>query len=165
MPGEDRKLVPSPSVDTYDLKPEMSAFELTSALVSAIKSKKYNFIVCNFANTDMVGHSGNLEATIKAVEAVDTCLGEIHKACEEIGAEILITADHGNAEQMVNPKTNKSHTAHTNNPVPLVYLSHRKASIAGPLVGTLADLAPTILTLMDIEQPEEMTGRCLLTIK
>ena len=165
LPGEDRKLVPSPSVDTYDLKPEMSAFELTGALVSAIKSKKYNFIVCNFANTDMVGHSGNLEATIKAVEAVDTCLGEIHKACEEMGAEILITADHGNAEQMVNPKTNKSHTAHTNNPVPLVYVSHRKASIAVPLVGTLADLAPTILTLMDIEQPEEMTGRCLLAIK
>jgi len=165
LPGEDRKLVPSPSVDTYDLKPEMSAFELTGALVSAIKSKKYNFIVCNFANTDMVGHSGNLGATIKAVEAVDTCLGEIHKACEEIGTEILITADHGNAEQMVNPKTNKAHTAHTSNPVPLVYLGHRKASIAVPLVGTLADLAPTILTLMDIEQPEEMTGRCLLTIK
>ena len=83
----------------------------------------------------MVGHSGNLEATIKAVEAVDTCLGEIHKACEEIGAEILITADHGNAEQMVNPKTKKPHTAHTNNPVPLVYVSHRKASIAGPQIG------------------------------
>jgi 2,3-bisphosphoglycerate-independent phosphoglycerate mutase len=165
LPGEDRKLIPSPSVDTYDLKPEMSAFELTSALVAAVKSKKYNFIVCNFANTDMVGHSGNLEATIKAVEAVDTCLGKVHKVCKEIGAEILITADHGNAEQMVNPRTSKSHTAHTNNPVPLVYVSHRKASIAGPLVGTLADLAPTILTLMDIEQPEEMTGRCLLTIK
>jgi len=165
LPGEDRKLVPSPNVDTYDLKPEMSAFELTSALVSSIKSKKYDFIVCNFANTDMVGHSGNLEATIKAVEAVDTCLGEIHRACEEAGAEILITADHGNAEQMVNPKTNKSHTAHTTNPVPLVYVSHRKASIAAPLDGTLADLAPTILTLMDIEQPEEMTGKCLLAIK
>ena len=165
LPGEDRKLIPSPSVDTYDLKPEMSAFELTGALVSAIKSKKYNFIVCNFANTDMVGHSGNLEATIKSVEAVDTCLGKVHKACEEIGVEILITADHGNAEQMVNPRTNKFHTAHTNNPVPLVYVSHRKASIAEPLVGTLADLAPTILTLMDIEQPKEMTGRCLLTIK
>ena len=165
LPGEDRKLIPSPGVNTYDLKPEMSAFELTSTLVSSIKSKKYDFIVCNFANTDMVGHSGNLEATIKAVEAVDTCLGEIHRVCEESGAEILITADHGNAEQMVNPKTNKSHTAHTNNPVPLVYVSHRKASIAVPLVGTLADLAPTILTLMDIEQPEEMTGRCLLAIK
>jgi len=165
LPGEDRKLIPSPSVETYDLKPEMSAFELTSALVAAVKSKKYNFIVCNFANTDMVGHSGNLGAAIKAVEAVDTCLGEIHKACEENGAEILITADHGNAEQMVNPKTNKSHTAHTTNPVPLVYVSHRKASIAAPLDGTLADLAPTILTLMDIEQPEEMTGKCLLAIK
>jgi len=165
LPGEDRKLIPSPNVETYDLKPEMSAFELTSALVAAVKSKKYNFIVCNFANTDMVGHSGNLGAAIKAVEAVDTCLGEIHKACEENGAEILITADHGNAEQMVNPKTNKSHTAHTTNPVPLVYVSHRKASIAAPLDGTLADLAPTILTLMDIEQPEEMTGKCLLAIK
>ena len=165
LPGEDRKLIPSPNVETYDLKPEMSAFELTSALVAAVKSKKYNFIVCNFANTDMVGHSGNLGAAIKAVEAVDTCLGEIHKTCEENGAEILITADHGNAEQMVNPKTNKSHTAHTTNPVPLVYVSHRKASIAAPLDGTLADLAPTILTLMDIEQPEEMTGKCLLAIK
>ena len=165
LPGEDRKLIPSPNVETYDLKPEMSAFELTSALVVAVKSKKYNFIVCNFANTDMVGHSGNLGAAIKAVEAVDTCLGEIHKTCEENGAEILITADHGNAEQMVNPKTNKSHTAHTTNPVPLVYVSHRKASIAAPLDGTLADLAPTILTLMDIEQPEEMTGKCLLAIK
>ena len=165
LPGEDRKLVPSPRVDTYDLKPEMSAFELTIALVSSIQSKKYDLIVCNFANTDMVGHSGNLEATIKAVEAVDTCLGEIYKTCEENGAEILITADHGNAEQMVNQKTKNSHTAHTNNPVPLVYVSNRKASIAVPLVGTLADLAPTILTLMDIEQPEEMTGRCLLAIK
>jgi len=143
----------------------MSAFELTSALLEAVKSEKYNFIVCNFANTDMVGHSGNLEATIKAVEAVDTCLGEIHKTCEENGAEILITADHGNAEQMMSPKTNKSHTAHTTNPVPLVYLGHRKASIARPLVGTLTDLAPTILTLMDIKQPKEMTGNCLLTLK
>jgi len=165
LTGEDRKLIPSPNVETYDLKPEMSAFELTSALVVAVKSKKYDFIVCNFANTDMVGHSGNLGAAIKAVEAVDTCLGEIHKTCEENGAEILITADHGNAEQMVNPKTNKHHTAHTTNPVPLVYVSHRKASIAAPLDGTLADLAPTILTLMDIEQPEEMTGKCLLAIK
>ena len=165
LPGEDRKLIPSPKVETYDLKPEMSAFELTNALVEAIKSKKYNFIVCNFANTDMVGHSGNLGAAIKAVEAVDTCLGEIHKTCEENGAEILITADHGNAEQMMSPKTNKTHTAHTTNPVPLVYLGHRKASIARPLVGTLADLAPTILTLMDIEQPKEMTGKCLLTLK
>jgi len=165
LPGEDRKLIPSPNVETYDLKPEMSAFELTSALLEAVKSEKYNFIVCNFANTDMVGHSGNLEATIKAVEAVDTCLGEIHKTCEENGAEILITADHGNAEQMMSPKTNKSHTAHTTNPVPLVYLGHRKASIARPLVGTLTDLAPTILTLMDIKQPKEMTGNCLLTLK
>ena len=113
----------------------------------------------------MVGHSGNLEAAIKAVEAVDTCLGEIHKTCEENGAEILITADHGNAEQMMSPKTNKTHTAHTTNPVPLVYLGHRKTSIARPLVGTLADLASTILKLMNIEQPKEMTGKCLLTIK
>ena len=165
LPGEARKLVPSPRVDTYDLKPEMSAFELTDALVAAIKSKKYNFIVCNFANTDMVGHSGNLEATIQAVQAVDACLGEIHKTSKEVGAEMLITADHGNAEQMMSPKTNKTHTAHTTNPVPLVYLGHRKTSIARPLVGTLADLAPTILKLMNIEQPKEMTGKCLLTIK
>jgi 2,3-bisphosphoglycerate-independent phosphoglycerate mutase len=165
MPGEKRKLIPSPDVETYDLKPEMSAFELTGSLADAIKSKQYDLIVCNFANTDMVGHSGKIEATIKAVEAVDSCLGIIHQACMENGSEMLITADHGNAEQMTDPTTNKPHTAHTTNPVPLLYVSNRDASIAEPFVGTLADLAPTMLALMDIEPPKEMTGKCLLNIK
>ena len=164
MPGEKRKLIPSPDVTTYDLKPEMSAFELTDSLVDAIKSEQYDLIVCNFANTDMVGHSGKIEATIKAVEAVDSCLGIIHRACMENDFETLITADHGNAEQMTNPNTNKPHTAHTNNPVPLIYMGNRDASIAEPFIGTLADLAPTMLALMDIEAPKEMTGKCLLNI-
>ena len=164
MPGEKRKLIPSPDVTTYDLKPEMSAFELTDSLVDAIKSEQYDLIVCNFANTDMVGHSGKIEATIKAVEAVDSCLGIIHRACMENDFETLITADHGNAEQMTNPNTSKPHTAHTNNPVPLIYVGNRDASIAEPFIGTLADLAPTMLALMDIEAPKEMTGKCLLNI-
>jgi 2,3-bisphosphoglycerate-independent phosphoglycerate mutase len=165
MSGEKRKLIPSPDVATYDLKPEMNAFELTDSLVDAIKSGQYDLIVCNFANTDMVGHSGKIEATIKAVEAVDSCLGIIHRACMENDFETLITADHGNAEQMTNPNTGKPHTAHTNNPVPLIYVSNRDASIAEPFIGTLADLAPTMLALMDIEAPKEMTGKCLLNIK
>ena len=164
MPREKRKLIPSPDVTTYDLKPEMSAFELTDSLVDAIKSEQYDLIVCNFANTDMVGHSGKIEATIKAVEAVDSCLGIIHRACMENNFETLITADHGNAEQMTNPNTSKPHTAHTNNPVPLIYVGNRDASIAEPFIGTLADLAPTMLALMDIEAPKEMTGKCLLNI-
>ena len=141
----------------------MSAFELTESLVSEIASKKYKLIVCNFANTDMVGHTGNLDAAIKAVEAVDSCLGRIHQAAKETQTEILITADHGNAEQMTDNLTKKSHTAHTTNPVPLVYIGNNKNSLLGPHIGTLADLAPTLLSLMGIKQPEEMTGQSLLT--
>jgi len=163
LPGEDRSLIQSPKVKTYDLQPEMSAFELTESLVSEIASKKYKLIVCNFANTDMVGHTGNLSAAIKAVEAVDSCLGKIHKAAKETQTEILITADHGNAEQMTDNLTKKSHTAHTTNPVPLVYIGNNKNSLLGPHIGTLADLAPTLLSLMGIKQPEEMTGQSLLT--
>ena len=163
LPGEDRSLIQSPKVKTYDLQPEMSAFELTESLVSEIASKKYKLIVCNFANTDMVGHTGNLDAAIKAVEAVDSCLGRIHQAAKETQTEILITADHGNAEQMTDNLTKKSHTAHTTNPVPLVYIGNNKNSLLGPHIGTLADLAPTLLSLMDIKQPEEMTGQSLLT--
>ena len=164
MPGEKRKLIPSPNVTTYDLKPEMSAFELTDSLVDEIKSKQHDLIVCNFANTDMVGHSGNIEAAIKAVEAVDMCLGRIYEACMESDAEMLITADHGNAELMTNPVSNKPHTAHTNNPVPLLYVGDKSLSIVEPFVGSLADLAPTILRLMDIKVPKEMTGKCLVNI-
>ena len=163
LPGEDRSLIQSPKVKTYDLQPEMSAFELTESLVSEIASKKYKLIVCNFANTDMVGHTGNLSAAIKAVEAVDSCLGRIHQAAKETQTEILITADHGNAEQMTDNLTKKSHTAHTTNPVPLVYIGNNKNSLLGPHIGTLADLAPTLLSLMGIKQPEEMTGQSLLT--
>jgi len=164
LPGEDRTLIPSPDVDTYDLQPEMSAPELTEALVNAIESGKYDLIICNYANTDMVGHSGKLSAVISAVETVDACLGKIHKACQNTGAEMLITADHGNAEQMVNPITNKIHTAHTNNPVPLIYVGGRDITLLEPSVGSLAGLAPSLLKLIGVEKPEEMTGQCLLTI-
>ncbi len=163
--GEDRVLVPSPEVATYDLQPEMSAFELTDELVENIESQKYDLIICNFANTDMVGHSGKLDATIKAVEAVDTCLGIVVQALKSIDGEALITADHGNAEQMVNPKTKEVHTAHTNNPVPLIFISSRKAVLAPPCKGALSDIAPTLLAMMDVEQPDEMTGKNLLTFK
>ena len=163
--GEDRVLIPSPEVATYDLKPEMSAFELTDELVENIESQKYNLIICNFANTDMVGHSGKLEAAIKAVEAVDACLGIIYQAIKTIDGEMLITADHGNVEQMVNPETGEVHTAHTNNPVPLIFVSPREATIAKPCKGALSDIAPTLLAMMDVEQPSEMTGESLLTFK
>ena len=163
--GEDRVLIPSPDVATYDLKPEMSAFELTDELVEHIESQKYDLIICNFANTDMVGHSGKLDATIKAVEAVDACLGIVYQAMHEINGEILITADHGNAEQMVNPETDEVHTAHTTNLVPLLFISDRAATISEPGTGALSDIAPTLLTMMDIEQPDEMTGSSLLTFE
>jgi 2,3-bisphosphoglycerate-independent phosphoglycerate mutase len=161
LAGEERKLIQSPNVKTYDLKPEMSAYELTENLISELKSRKHKLVVCNFANTDMVGHTGNLEAAIKAVEAVDSCLGKIHPACLESETEVLITADHGNVEQMLDPETQKNHTAHTTNPVPLIYVGKRKSSLLGPHIGTLADLAPSLLELMEIDQPKEMTGQSL----
>ncbi len=161
--GEDRVLIPSPDVATYDLKPEMSAFELTDELAENIESQKYDLIICNFANTDMVGHSGKLDAAIKAVEAVDKCLGIVYQSLRSIDGEMLITADHGNAEKMVNPKTGEVHTAHTNNPVPLIFVSQRKAEIVEPNTGALSDIAPTLLLMMDVEKPEEMTGTPLIT--
>ena len=161
--GEDRVLIPSPDVATYDLQPEMSAFELTDELVEHIESQKYDLIICNFANTDMVGHSGKLDAAIKAVEAVDKCLGIIYQATHEIGGSMLITADHGNAEQMINPDTGEVHTAHTNNLVPLLYIGERKAKIANPGEGALSDIAPTLLAMMNVDQPDEMSGTSLLT--
>ncbi|MBE8189849.1 MAG: 2,3-bisphosphoglycerate-independent phosphoglycerate mutase, partial [Candidatus Thioglobus sp.] len=163
--GEDRVLIPSPDVATYDLQPEMSAFEMTDALVENIIGQKYDLIICNYANTDMVGHSGKLAAAIQAVEAVDTCLGVVHQALQKIDGEMLIAADHGNAEQMTNPDTGEVHTAHTTNPVPLLFISNRSAEIAKPLTGALSDIAPTLLVMMDIEQPAEMTGKSLLTFK
>jgi 2,3-bisphosphoglycerate-independent phosphoglycerate mutase len=162
FPGEDRILIPSPKVATYDLKPEMSAFEVTDKLVEAIDSGKYDVIVLNFANTDMVGHSGILEATKRAVEAVDTCLGRLAAALQRAGGAMLITADHGNAEQMRDPETGQPHTAHTVNPVPIV-LVNPPAGVVAIGEGKLADVAPTLLDLLGLSKPAAMTGRSLLT--
>lgn len=161
FPGEDRILVPSPKVATYDLKPEMSAYEVTDKLETAIHSKKYQAILCNYANGDMVGHSGLMEAAVKAVETLDTCIGRVVKAMLECGGEVLITADHGNAEQMIDRTTQQAHTAHTLNLVPFIYIG-RKAGIAADGVGALQDIAPTLLAMMGLPQPAEMTGKPLI---
>ena len=162
-PGEERILVPSPKVATYDLKPEMSAFEVTDKLEAAIRSKKYQAILCNYANGDMVGHSGIMEAAVKAVEALDICVGRVVNAMLESGGEIIITADHGNAEQMLDRSTHQAHTAHTLNLVPFIYIG-RKAEIAKVGLGALQDVAPTLLAMMGLPQPPEMTGRSLIRI-
>jgi 2,3-bisphosphoglycerate-independent phosphoglycerate mutase len=159
--GEERILVPSPKVATYDLQPEMSAPEVTDKLVAAIESGRFDFIVCNFANTDMVGHSGDLAAAIKAVEAVDACLGRLERAIRAAGGTMLVTADHGNAETMRDPATGEPHTAHTLNRVP-VLLVNPPADVTGLGDGELADIAPTLLGLLGLEQPPQMTGRSLL---
>ncbi|MEA3302584.1 MAG: 2,3-bisphosphoglycerate-independent phosphoglycerate mutase [Pseudomonadota bacterium] len=158
--GEERILIPSPRVKTYDLKPEMSAFELTDALIDAIESQQFDVIICNYANTDMVGHTGKLDAAIKAVEAVDTCLQRVVAALHSVGGEALITADHGNAEKMLNRESGQAFTAHTTNPVPLIYVGRQQRSFLHN--GALSDLAPTLLHIMGLEQPSEMTGRSLL---
>ncbi|MGA9164380.1 MAG: 2,3-bisphosphoglycerate-independent phosphoglycerate mutase, partial [Thiobacillus sp.] len=160
FPGEDRVLVPSPDVATYDLKPEMSAFEVTDKLVAAINSKQYDVIICNYANPDMVGHSGNLQAAIKAIETVDICLGKVVAAQTARGGEVLVTADHGNAELMLDPVTGQAHTAHTLNLVPLIYVGRRHASLAE--TGALEDISPTLLKMMGLPQPAEMTGEALV---
>ena len=159
--GEERILVPSPQVATYDLQPEMNSVLLTDKLVNAITSKKYDFIVCNYPNGDMVGHTGKFDAAVKACEAVDIAIGRVIKALHEVNGECLITADHGNAEQMIDEKTGQAHTAHTCEPVPLIYVG-RPATPATQ--GTLSDIAPTILTLMEMEIPSDMTGTNLMTI-
>ena len=159
FPGEDRIMVPSPKVATYDLQPEMSAAELTAKAVEAIDSGKYDLIVLNYANPDMVGHSGNLAAAIKAVETVDTSLGQISAAIERSGGALLVTADHGNCEMMRDPVTGGPHTAHTTNPVPLLLQGGGGVTLAE---GRLADLAPTLLDLMQLPKPAEMTGMSLL---
>lgn len=158
-PGEDRVLVPSPKVATYDLQPEMSAREVTDRLIEAIQSRRYDAIVCNYANGDMVGHTGNLEAATRAVEVLDECIGRIVDAMRGIGGEVLFTADHGNAETMRDPESQQPHTAHTLNLVPLLYVG-RKASVAKG--GALQDVAPTLLAMMGLPQPAEMTGRPLI---
>jgi len=162
-PGESRILIPSAKVATYDLKPEMSAYELTESLVNAILQQQHNVIICNFANPDMVGHTGNLPATIKAIETIDTCLARITSALKEVNGEALITADHGNAEMLADECTGQPHTAHTNEPVPFIYIG-RPATIAKQN-GTLADLAPTLLYLLKLNPPKEMTGRSLIKLK
>jgi len=158
--GEERIMVPSPKVATYDLQPEMSAPELTDKAVAAIDSGKYDLIVLNYANPDMVGHTGSLPAAIKAVETVDTGLGRIAEAVENAGGALLVTADHGNCELMRDPVTGGPHTAHTTNPVPLVLLGARNRALVAD--GRLADIAPTLLELMGLPKPREMTGASLL---
>ena len=161
FPDEDRTLIPSPKVKTYDLKPEMSAFEVTDALVAAIKSGKYDAIICNYANGDMVGHTGDFDASVKAVEVVDECLGRIVEAIESVEGNLLVTADHGNVEQMLDPETGQPLTSHTNGPVPLVYVGNSAEQFVGE--GSLCDIAPTLLYLMKLPAPSEMTGKILLT--
>ena len=158
--GEDRIMVPSPKVATYDLQPEMSAPELTDKAVAAIASGKYDLIVLNYANPDMVGHTGSLPAAIKAVETVDTGLGRIAEAVGKAGGALLVTADHGNCELMRDPQTGGPHTAHTTNPVPLLLSGARNRALVAD--GRLADIAPTLLELMELPKPQEMTGRSLL---
>ncbi len=159
-PGEDRILVPSPKVATYDLKPEMSAPGVMETVVNAVNEGSPDVLIVNFANADMVGHSGKLEAAIKAVEAVDACLGEIYKAVRAKGGAMIVTADHGNAELMVDPETGGPHTAHTTNPVPLILIADQRPSRLRE-GGALADIAPTLLGVMSIPPPPEMTGRDL----
>lgn len=160
--GEDRILVPSPTdVPTYNLKPEMSAPKVADEVVKAIRGGQHDVVICNFANPDMVGHTGDFAATVKAIEALDACLKRIYEAARATGAEILITADHGNAEQMLDPASGQAHTAHTTNPVPLVYIG-RSASIAP--TGSLEDVAPTMLMLMGVRQPPEMSGQPLVRL-
>ncbi|MEQ9814483.1 MAG: 2,3-bisphosphoglycerate-independent phosphoglycerate mutase, partial [Azospirillaceae bacterium] len=161
FPGEDRILVPSPKVATYDLQPEMSAEEVTDRLVEAIEAGRYDTIIVNFANPDMVGHTGSLDAAIKAVETVDRCMGRVVAAVERQGGAILVTADHGNCEMMRDPETGGPHTAHTLNRVP-IFLAGGPAD-ARLHDGVLADVAPTMLGLLGLAQPGEMTGRSLLS--
>ena len=157
--GEDRILVPSPKVETYDLKPEMSAYEVTDKVVEAIESKKYDLIILNYANPDMVGHTGNVEAATKALEALDECVKKVVDAINNVQGTLVITADHGNSEQMVDYKTGEPYTAHTTNPVPLAIIGLKNKKLKE---GRLADIAPTLLEIIGLEKPEEMTGESLI---
>jgi 2,3-bisphosphoglycerate-independent phosphoglycerate mutase len=161
-PGEERTLIPSPKVATYDLQPEMSAAEVTDKLEAAIRSGAYDVIVCNYANGDMVGHTGKFEPAVQAVQTLDACMGRLCKTIDDVGGQMLITADHGNVEQMRDPASDQAHTAHTHNVVPLVYIGPQNVRFAEG--GTLCDVAPTLLDLMHLEIPAEMTGRSLVTI-
>ncbi len=161
--GEQRILIPSPNVATYDLQPQMSAPEVTDRIVEAIEKQQYDVIVVNYANGDMVGHTGVFSAAVQAVECLDACLGRIVSALDKVGGEALITADHGNVEQMEDESTGQAHTAHTCEPVPFIYVGKRPASMRND--GVLADVAPTMLTLMGLPIPAEMTGRSIIELK
>jgi 2,3-bisphosphoglycerate-independent phosphoglycerate mutase len=158
-PGEERCLIPSPKVATYDLAPEMSAGGVTDALCRTVEARRHDFVLCNYANADMVGHTGVLPAVVKAVETVDHCLARVLASAEKAGASVIITADHGNCETMIDPTTGGVHTAHTTNPVPLVIVGAESGSLRSG--GALCDVAPTVLGLLGVEQPREMTGRDL----
>jgi len=158
-PGEERILIPSPKVATYDLKPEMSAYEVADKVIEQIRQDIFDVIILNFANPDMVGHTGVFEAAVKAVEAVDECIGKVVNCIEEKGGTLLLTADHGNAEQMLDYETGEPYTAHTCNPVPFILVSDKPYKLR---TGKLADIAPTMLELLNIEKPKEMTGESLL---
>jgi 2,3-bisphosphoglycerate-independent phosphoglycerate mutase len=158
-PGEERCLIPSQRVATYDLAPEMSAVGITDALCRTIESGRHDFLLCNYANADMVGHTGVLPAVIRAVETVDRCLERVLVSADRAGCRVLITADHGNCEMMIDPTTGGVHTAHTTNPVPLVAMGAGSERLRTG--GSLRDVAPTVLRLLDIEPPADMTGRDL----
>jgi 2,3-bisphosphoglycerate-independent phosphoglycerate mutase len=159
FPGEDRILIPSQKVATYDLAPEMSAAGIADTVIKAVNDMAFDVVVVNFANADMVGHSGRLEPTIKAVETVDACLGRIYQAMKQRGTGAwLITADHGNAELMVDPVTGGPHTAHTTNPVPFIFVSEDAKQYSLKPGGSLRDISPTILGLLGLAQPKQMTG-------
>lgn len=160
--GEERILVPSPQVATYDLQPEMSAPEVTDRIVEAIDQQRYDVIIVNYANGDMVGHTGDFNAAVKAVECLDTCINRICEALSRVGGEALITADHGNVEKMSDQDTGQAHTAHTCEPVPFVYVGPRQVTMRDG--GILSDVAPTMLTLLGLPKPTEMTGRSILTL-
>jgi 2,3-bisphosphoglycerate-independent phosphoglycerate mutase len=158
FPGEDRILVPSPKVATYDLKPEMSAAGIADTVVKAVENGMFDVIIVNFANADMVGHSGKIEPTVKAVETVDGCLGRIGSAVRSKGGAMLITADHGNAEMMIDPQTGGPHTAHTTNPVPFIVVAENSKQFSLRPNGSLQDISPTVLGMLGFPQPKEMTG-------
>ncbi|MCL4112671.1 UNVERIFIED_CONTAM: hypothetical protein GTU68_052118 [Idotea baltica] len=162
LTGEERILIPSPDVSTYDLQPQMSAIEITDRIIESIEQNKHDVIIVNFANADMVGHTGKLDATIQAIECLDKCLARLVKSLQSKNGEALITADHGNAEQMINPKTGQPHTAHTSYPVPLIYVGERNLSFKSK--GTLADIAPSFLKLLGFHAPQEMTGKNLIEL-
>jgi 2,3-bisphosphoglycerate-independent phosphoglycerate mutase len=163
FPGEDRRLVPSQKVATYDLAPEMSAPGITDVLCAAVAAREHDFVLCNYANGDMVGHTGSIPATIRAVETVDACLARVVAAAERVGARLLVTADHGNCEMMIDPETGGPHTAHTTNPVPFLIVDDGAAH-GLRTGGALCDVGPTILGLLGLEQPREMTGRDLRVV-